>query len=157
MTRTSLSCSDSASAFFTSCSPSDLLFLSAGALDALGEAEGEVAATAFFSSSSFFFFCSCFDKSSGFVSLVKTIIFPSGDQTGLPVPFGKSVNEKESPPAIGKIDNCAGSGLPSFSVARTKSKNFPSGDQRGEESRSPLVNWCGSSSLPAVETDQIEV
>ena len=30
--------------------------------------------------------------------------------------------------------NCGGSGLPSFSVARTKSKNFPSGDQRGVES-----------------------
>ena len=136
ITRTSLSCSDSASAFFAGSSEAVLVdpFFSAGLFDASGEAVGEVAPTAFFNSSSFFFFFSCFARSSGFVSLVNAIVFPSGDQTGLLAPFGRSVNEKESPPAIGKIDNCDGSGLPSFSVARTKSRNFPSGDHCGVES-----------------------
>ena len=41
---------------------------------------------------------------------------------------------------IGKIDNCGDSGLPSFSGERRKSNNFPSGDQRGVVSWSPLVN-----------------
>src|ERR1700730_6974514 len=132
MTRTSLSCSDSASAFFAACSLSFLPVLSVGVFDAEGDAAGEVALTAFFNSSSFFF--ACFARSSALVSLVNAIVFPSGDQTGLPAPLGKSVNENESPPAIGKIDNCGGSGLPSFSVARKKSTYFPSGDQRGDES-----------------------
>ena len=83
---------------------------------------------------SLFFFFSCFARSSAFVSLVNAMVFPSGAQTGLPAPFGRSVKTKESPPAVGRIASCGGSGLPSFSVARRKSKNFPSGDQRGAES-----------------------
>src|SRR5256885_965527 len=158
MTRTSLSCSDSVSAFLVACSDASFAATSFSpeVLDGPGEALGEILLTAFFSSSSFFFFFSCLARSSGFVSLVNAIVLPSGDQTGLFAPFGSSVNENESPPAIGRIDNCGGSGLPSFSVERTKSKNFPSGDQRGVESWSPLVNWCGSSP-PAMATDQIEV
>ena len=40
-----------------------------------------------------------------FVSLVNAIVLPSGAHTGLLAPFGRSVKEKESPPAIDKIDN----------------------------------------------------
>src|SRR5437773_6942102 len=134
MTRTSLSCSDSASAFLAASSEAVFVFFSAGVFEAAGEPVGDIALTAFFNSSSFFFFFSCLAKSSGLLSLVNAIVFPSGDQTGLLAPFGKSLNENESPPAIGKIDNCAGSGLPSFSVARKKRRNFPSGDQRDVES-----------------------
>src|ERR1041385_7885258 len=131
----SLSCSDSASAFLAACSPSLLaapLFSvrffepSAGA--------GELWLTAFFNSSSFRFFFFFFARSSAFVPLVNAIDFPSGDQTGSPAPLGRSVNKNESPPAIGKIDNCGGSGLPSFSVARRNRRYFPSGDQRGAKS-----------------------
>src|SRR4029453_10647103 len=89
---------------------------------------------AFFSSSSLDFFFSCLARSSALVSLVNAIIFPSGAQLGFPAPFGRSVKTNESPPAIGRIASCGGSGLPFFSVARRKSKNFPSGDQRGAES-----------------------
>src|SRR6266487_3872558 len=137
----SLSCSASDSAFFATCSPSFLVAPSflADFLAVSVEGDGETSLTAFFNSSSLRFFFSCFARSSAFVSLVNAIVFPSGDQTGLAAPLGKSVNENESPPAIDKIDNCAGSGLPSFSVARRKSKYFPSGDQRGVESWSPLV------------------
>src|SRR5438132_2304339 len=143
----SLSCSDSASAFFAAWSDALLVAasFSPGVLEGAGGTPGEVSLPAFFSSSSFFFFFSCFARSSAFVSLVKAIVFASGDHAGLLAPFGKSVKENESPPAMGKIDNCGGSGLPSFSVARTKSKNFLSGDQRGAESSSPLVNWYGPS------------
>src|SRR6266702_7918989 len=137
----SLSCSASASFVFATAS---LALVGIGvalfALFPAGRDEGGISLTAFFNSSSLRFFFSCFARSSAFVSLVNAIDFPSGDQTGLPVLFGKSVNENESPPAIGKIDNCCGSGLPSFSVARRKSRYFPSGDQRGVESCSPLVN-----------------
>ena len=132
MRRTSLSCSDSASAFFAESSEAVFVdaFFSTGDLEAVGD----VALTAFFNSSSFFFFFSCLARSSAFVSLVNATVFPSGDQAGLLAPFGRSVNENESPPAIGRIDNCGGSGFPSFSDARTKSRNFPSSDQRGVES-----------------------
>src|SRR6266849_4070292 len=132
----SLSCSASASAFVAACSPSLLAtpFFSADLLERSVEGEGEISLTAFFNSSSLRFFFSCFARSSAFVSLVNAIIFPSGDQTGLPAPFGRSVNKNESPPAIGKIDNWGGSGFPSFSMARRKRRYFPSGDQRGVES-----------------------
>src|SRR5450755_2918934 len=154
----SLSCSASLSAFFTAASGA------LGELDGeeraetfsfLGDAEAS-ALTAFFNSSSLLFFFSCFSRSSALVALVKAIAFPSGDHFGLPAPFGKSVNENESPPAIGKIDNCGGSGLPSFSVARTKSRYLPSGDQRGAPSCLPVVNWRGWSP-PEIGTVQIEV
>ena len=65
---------------------------------------------------------------------------PVRGQAGSPAPFGKSVKTNESPPVMGSMHNCGGSGLPSFSVARTKSKNFPSFDQRGEPSCLPPVN-----------------
>src|SRR5205823_9667116 len=77
------------------------------------------------------FFFSCFARSSAFVSLVNAMFFPSGAQTRLPAPLGKSVKTNESPPAIGSIASCGGSGLLSFSVERRNSRNFPSGDQRG--------------------------
>src|SRR5213083_2962562 len=137
----SLSCSPSGSAFFAVASLA--LFGVGAVLFALLPAvrgDGEFSLIAFFNSSSLRFFFSCLARSSAFVSLVKAIVFPSGDQTGLFAPFGKSVNENESPPAIGMIDNCGGSGLSSFSVARIKRRYFPSGDQRGVESCSPLVN-----------------
>src|SRR3954470_10442499 len=60
----------------------------------LGEAEGDVAPTPiFFNSSSFRFLRSCLARSSGFVELVNTIDFPSGDHTGWPAPLGRSVKE----------------------------------------------------------------
>src|SRR5207249_4332461 len=92
-------------------------------------APAEAGALAEADSSRFFF--SCFARSSAFVSVVKAMLFPSGAQTGLAAPFGKSVKTKESPPAIGRMAICGGSGLPSFSVVRRNNKNFPSGDQRG--------------------------
>src|SRR5713101_451949 len=105
----SLSCSDSASAFFAAEFFSAGLpagaSAEAGLFEASADGDGEVAPTAFFNSSSLRFFFSCLAKSSAFASLVNAIDFPSGDQTGLPVPFGKSVNENESPPASGNIDN----------------------------------------------------
>src|SRR5256714_6886875 len=122
---------------------------------ASGEDEG-AALGARFCSSSFRFFFSCFSRSSGFDELVKTISFPSGDHFGSPAPFGRLVNKNASPPDIESMQSCGGSGLPSFSVARVKTRYFPSGDQRGVESRSPVVNRCGSS-LPLVDTIQIEV
>ena len=103
----SLSCSASASTFFAAFSPSFLAgpLFSADFFEGSVEGEGGISLTAFFNSSSLRFFFSCFARSSAFVSLVNAIDFPSGDHTGLPAPFGKSVNENESPPAIGKIDN----------------------------------------------------
>src|SRR6266498_3238087 len=99
----SLSCSVSASTFLAAFSPSSLVgpLFSAGFFEDSVEGEGGISLTAFFNSSSLRFFFSCFARSSAFVSLVNAIDFPSGDQTGLPVLFGKSVNENESPPAIG--------------------------------------------------------
>src|ERR1700730_6430268 len=141
MTRTSLSCSASLSVFaiaesvaaFGVCLAGDGEAVADLEADGLADALGS-AVPAFFTSSSLRFFFSCLARSSAFVPLVNAIVLPSGDQAGLPAPFGRSVNENESPPAIGKIDNWAGSGLPSFSAARTKSRYFPSGDQRGVES-----------------------
>src|SRR5262249_29907816 len=118
ITRTSLSCSEAALLDGVGVG----LFAGLPAVVSAGVlAEGD--------SSLFFFFC--FEKSSPFVSLLKGILFPSGAQTGLPAPLGESVKTKESPPAIGSIASCGGSGLPSFSLERRNSRNFPSGDQRG--------------------------
>src|SRR4051812_34267545 len=72
----------------------------------LGAAEGDAALTpAFFNSSSFRFLRSCLARSSGFVELVNPIDFPSGDQTGLAAPFGRSVKENASPPVNGSMHN----------------------------------------------------
>src|SRR6476646_3113601 len=110
----------------------------------------------FFAPSSFRFFFSAFSRSSGFEVLENTISFPSGDHLGSPAPLGKLVKTNASPPAIASRQSCGGSGLPSFSVERVKARYFPSGDQRGEESRSPFVRrWAGS--VPEVGTIQIEV
>src|SRR2546429_4157267 len=137
----SLSCSPSGSAFFAVAS---LALFGVGvvlfALLSAVRGDGEFSLIAFFNSSSLRFFFSCLARSSAFVSLVNAIVLPSGGHTGLLAPFGRSVKENESPPAIGKIDNWGGSGLPSFSVARKKSKNFPSGDQRGAEAWAPFVS-----------------
>src|SRR6476646_12058222 len=94
--------------------------------------------------------------SSGFDVLANTISFPSGDHLGSLAPLGKLVKTNASPPAIASRQSCGGSGLPSFSVERVKARYFPSGDQRGEESRSPFVRrWAGS--VPEVGTIQIDV
>src|SRR6185503_6832905 len=53
------------------------------------------------------------------------------------------------------MNNCGWSGRPSFSVTRTKARKLPSGDQRGDESRIPLVSCFAS--LVAVETIQMDV
>jgi hypothetical protein len=98
-----------------------------GGLPAVASTEAGVLAEA---ASSLFFF-SCFARSSAFVSLVNAMFFPSGAHTGLAAPFGRSVITNESPPAIGSIASCGGSGLPFFSVDRRNRRNFPSGDQLG--------------------------
>jgi hypothetical protein len=122
-----------------------------------GEAVGDpVALGDRFCSSSFRFFFSAFSKSSGFDVLLNTISFPSGDHLGSAAPFGRLVKTNASPPAIESMQSCGGSGFPSFSVERVKTRNFPSGDQRGVESRSPVVNRCGASA-PEAGTIQIEV
>src|SRR6266403_5668269 len=149
MTWMSLSRSVSASAFLAASSAFDFSPSFAG--DAGG---GGLAAR--FCSSSFRFFFSCFSRSSGFDALLKTISFPSGDHFGSPAPLGRLENENASPPAIESMQSRGGSGLPSFSVDRVKTRYFPSGDQRGDESRSPVVRRWGAS-LPNVETIQIEV
>ena len=102
----SLSCSASASAFFAAASGS-LLGVAVGLPEPFvaGVGDGELSLTAFFNSASLRFFFACLSRSSAFVSLVNAIVFPSGPQTGLLAPFGRSVKENESPPAIGKIDN----------------------------------------------------
>src|SRR5437870_13831286 len=86
----SLSCSDSASAFFAAWSDALLVAasFSPGVLEGAGGTPGEVSLTAFFSFSSFFFFFSCFAWSSAFVSLVFVIFFVSGDLVGLVALFG---------------------------------------------------------------------
>src|SRR4029077_20428575 len=141
MTCTSLSCS-SAAASFSFLAP------------AVAEAGEPSVAAVFFDSSSFFFWRTCFARSSGFELLVKTIDLPSGDHFGSLAPFGRSVKTKASPPDIERRHNCGGCFLPSFSIAREKTRNFPSGDQRGPASRGPLVSCRGASSA-AVGTIQI--
>src|SRR3954451_9788971 len=141
----SLSCSLALSAFCTAESPAPGEALVGEAPDPrdaaeLGEAEADVALTAAFNSCSLRFFCSCFLRSSALVELVNAIDFPSGDHAGSPAPFGRSVNANASPPLIGRMHSCGGSGLPSFSFALTNSRNFPSGDQRGVASWLPLVS-----------------
>src|SRR6476469_9769741 len=137
-----MSLSRSSSAFFA---------VSSFAGEAVGDAFG-----ARFCSSSFRFFFSAFSRSSGFEVLLKTISFPSGDHLGSPAPFGKLVKTKASPPAIESRQSWGGSGFPSFSVERVNTRYFPSGDQRGAESCSPLVRRWGAS-LPEVPTIQIDV
>src|SRR5204863_8335817 len=119
-----------------------------------GDAEGDAFA-ARFCSSSFRFFFSAFSRSSGFDVLLNTISFPSADHFGSLAPLGKLVKINASPPAIESMQSCGGSGLPSFSVDRVNTTYFPSGDQRGAESRSPLVRRWGAS-LPEVPTIQID-
>src|SRR3954453_13470111 len=141
----SLSCPLSLSAFWTTESPApgDAFvgeLLEARDAEELGEAEADAALTAAFNSCSLRFFCSCFLRSSALVELVKAIDFPSGDHVGSPAPLGRSVNANASPPLIGRMHSCGGSGLPSFSFALTNSRNFPSGDQRGAASWLPLVS-----------------
>jgi len=70
----------------------------------------------FFSSLLSFFFFSCLFRSSALVELVNAICLAVRRHFGSPAPFRQIVNENESPPAMGKIDNWGGSGFPSFSV-----------------------------------------
>src|SRR5207249_9539306 len=95
---------------------------------------------AFFDSSSFDFFFSCLARSSAFVSLVNAIVLPSGAQLGFAAPFGRSVKTNESPPVIGRIASCGGSGFLFFSVARRQCKNFLYGDHQAPELVSTFVN-----------------
>src|SRR5438046_7033060 len=102
----SLSCSASTSAFFAAASGSPFgVAVAFSELFVAAVADGELSLTAFFNSSSLRFFFSCLARSSAFVSLVNAIVFSYGAQTGLLAPFGRLVNEKESPPAVGQIDN----------------------------------------------------
>src|SRR5271157_1979814 len=100
---------------------------------------------------SFLFFLAI---SSAFVSLRNAICLPSGDHTGSPAPRGRSVITQASPPDRESRASCVAGGLPSFggsTLPRTNAIHFPSGDQRGWESRLPVVRRTGVS-VPAVET-----
>src|SRR5947209_3125790 len=120
ITRTSLSCSPSDSTFCTAASArfaSDFdgdVVRPEGLAAGIADPGGDEALTAFFNSCSLRFFSACLLKSSGLVVLVNAIDFPSVDQTGLPAPLGRSVNGKASPPVIGSMHSCGGSGLPSL-------------------------------------------
>src|SRR6516162_1444795 len=97
--------------------------------------------------------------SSAFVSERNAICLPSGDHTGLFAPRGRSVITQASPPDRESSASCAACGLPSFggsALPRTNAIHFPSGDQRGCESRLPVVRRTGASE-PAVETVQSAV
>src|ERR1041384_3071508 len=94
-------------------------------------------------------------NSSVVAPLPNEIIFPSGDHCGPPAPRGKVVNCQASPPSIDNMKSCDGSTRPFVSGAPTKPIDFPSGDQRGEESRGPAVS-CRDSPV-AVDTVQIAV
>ena len=83
--------------------------------------------------------------------LAKAIVLPSGDQTGLPAPFGRLVSATASPPRV-EMSWICGPSL-SFSEERTKATREPSGDQRGDESCGPLVNGRGGP-LPSAGTIQ---
>src|SRR5207244_10338032 len=107
-----------------------------GLADAAGE--GLPATAVFFASSSFCFFFCCFAMSSGLLELVNAIVLPSGDQRGGPAPFGKSVKVQASPPFIGSMASCGGSGLRSLSVALIKTGNFPWGDDCRDPSCGPV-------------------
>jgi hypothetical protein len=88
--------------------------------------------------------------------LVNAICLPSGDHSGLPAPRGIFVTWRGSPPPIESRKTCAASGRPASSGARTNASCLPSGDQRGDESRGPMVRRRGSLP-PAVGTVHSEV
>src|SRR6516165_7158895 len=87
--------------------------------------------------------------SSCVVELRNAILAPSGAQTGVTAPFGKSVIVQASPPSSDSKASWLGLGLPvsSLSSPRTKTRCLPSGDQRGWESCLPLVIRTGGSLL----------
>src|SRR5256714_9794192 len=91
----------------------------------------------------------CFAISSVVAPLPNEIILPSGDHCGPPAPRGTVVNCQASPPSIDIMKSCGGSTRPFVSGARTKHMDFPSGDQRGEESRGPAVSCAASPVAPA--------
>src|SRR3954470_16844762 len=93
---------------------------------------------------SFSFLVRHFLRSCSLAELAKAIVLPSGDQTGLPAPFGRLVSATASPPRV----EMSWIWEPSFAAERTKATREPSGDQRGDESCGPLVNGRGGS-LPS--------
>src|ERR1041384_3031850 len=117
---------------------------------AVGEAAGCAEVGAGTGSVSF-----AFAISSAVAPLPNEIILPSGDHCGPPAPRGTVVNCQASPPSIDNMKSCGGSTRPFVSGERTKQMYFPSGDQRGEESRGPAV-ICRDSPL-AVDTVHIAV
>src|SRR6185369_13101200 len=93
--------------------------------------------------------------SSALAALKNAIVLPSGDHFGPAAPFAILVNGHASPPFVGRMKICGGSGLPSFSIDRVNARDFPSGDQRGELSCLPDVN--ARTEPPAVEATQMDV
>src|SRR5437762_2322508 len=84
------------------------------------------------------------------------ICLPFGDQAIDSTAFGIDVIACGSPPPIESKKICAGCGLLSLSIERMNASVFPSGDQRGDESRGPFVS-CRSGDPLFVADDQIEV
>ena len=82
-------------------------------------------------------------RSAAVVVLLKAIVRPSGDHTGLVAPRGRSVSACASPPDNGSTCTCGSDGPSFFSTTRTNASAFPSGDQRGEVSRVPDVSGRG--------------
>ena len=94
--------------------------------------------------------------SSSVVVLVKTRVFPSGENVAAPAPFGRSVIAFGSPPDMGIRKSCGGWRLPSFSATRTKARSVPSGEKRGVWSPGPAVKRRGGV-FPSVAPIQMEV
>src|SRR6185437_13533448 len=69
----------------------------------------------------------CLASSAAVAPFAKEIIVPSGDHCGLPAPRASVVNCQASPPSMGSIKSCGGSGRPSLSGDRTKQMYLPSG------------------------------
>src|SRR5687767_12309444 len=78
------------------------------------------------------------------VVLVKARVLPSGDQMGLPAPRGSFVTWRASPPLIDSTNTWPGCGRPPSSGDRTNASALPSGAQRGDASRGPVVSLRGS-------------
>src|SRR3954462_1149669 len=99
-----------------------------------------------------FFFSS---RSDGRIVAVNAIVFPSGDQAIDSTERDSEVSACGSPPLIDSRKPCDSVGFPFFSPTRRNASVFPSGDQRGAESRGPFVRRRGSP--PAIGTDQSDV
>src|SRR5579859_475605 len=96
MTRTSLSWSASAVALDSGLSV-DADLSSGFSSDLASDVPEDLSFDSFVAALSFL---RCLARSSADVSLVKAIIFPSGDHTGPPTPRGRSVIFHDSPPPL---------------------------------------------------------